>query len=483
MPPLAPENATNYSVSGGILQRLRALPAKLLDVLQRCGNKSVKIAKEDPRRVSHSLKVGLALTVVSLFFFLRRLHDSFGDNALWAVMTVVVVMEFSVGATLGKGLNRILATLLGGFLGVAVQQLSALSGSKEKPILIALFLYIIAAVITFMRFVPQVKARYDYGLTIFILTFSLVAVSGYRDDQILDLAFRRLSTIIIGSFIAIIICVLLFPVWSGDDLHNLLATNLEKLGNFLERSGSHDLQHKSSERPFAKEYESVLSSKTREETLANFARWEPCHGQIRFCHPWKKYLELGNLARQCAYKAEALDVYLRSIIQTSDELGMNIKDSCKSASLECGKALKIISSSVKSMTCLPSTTTKAHIAKAKGSIESIHSLLRSTPYWEGVELMEIVSAATVTSLLSDMVTCIEKIIEAVDEISSLAHFKSCTVMTSTTTTSKPLPLTSEGILKPVLESHDDELRYCVVTINDGYSSTLTKEKEKVLLNP
>ncbi|XP_028764279.1 aluminum-activated malate transporter 8-like [Neltuma alba] len=472
------ENATHYSASRGIMQRLRSLPGKLLDTLAIFGKKLAKIAKDDPRRVTHSLKVGLALTVVSLFFFLRRLYDSFGDNAIWAVMTVVVVMEFSVGATLGKGLNRMLATLLGGFLGAAVQKLSTLSGEKEKPVLISLFLYIIGALITFMRFVPQVKARYDYGLTIFILTFSLVSVSGYRDDQILDLAFKRLSTIIIGSFIAIIICVFLFPVWSGDDLHNLLASNLEKLGNFLEGFGT-DLQPKHSERSFAKEYESVLTSKTREETLANFARWEPCHGQIRFRHPWQRYLELGNLTRQCAYKAEALDVYLRSLILTSNQVGISIKDSCQSASLECGKALKVLSSSVKSMTCLTSTTAKARVAKAKRSIELIHSLLRSEPYWEGVELTEIVAAAAVTSLLSDVIICIESIIEAVDELSSLAHFKR-TVHSPpvTATNSKLQPLAREGILKPVLESH--ELRYCAVTINDGYSSTLTKEIAKVL---
>ncbi|XP_054810912.1 aluminum-activated malate transporter 8 [Prosopis cineraria] len=469
----APENANNYSASRG-MQWLRALPGILWDIVARSGRRSAKIAKDDPRRITHSLKVGLALTVVSSFFFLRRLYYSFGDNAIWAVMTVVVVMEFSVGATLGKGLNRMLATLLGGFLGVGVQQLATLSGGKEQPILIGLFLYIIAALITFMRFVPEVKARYDYGLTIFILTFSLVSVAGYRDNQILNLAFKRLLTIILGSFIAIIICVFFFPVWSGDDLHNLLATNLEKLGNFLEGFGNQDFETKSM-RSFAEEYESVLTSKTREETLANFARWEPGHGQIRFRHPWRKYLELGNLTRQCAYKVEALDVYLWSLIQTRNEIGIKIKDSCQSASLECGKALKILASSVKSITCLPSTTTKARIAKAKGSIELVHSLLRSKPYWEGVELVEIVPAAAVTSLLSDIVICTERIIEAVDELSSSAHFKSTVLSAAvTTTTSKPLPLTREGIVKPALESH--ELHYRAITINnDGYPSTLTKE--------
>lgn len=96
-------------------------------------------------------------------------------------------------------------------------------------------LYIFAAAITtFVRFFPVMKARYDYGLLVFILTFSLVAVSAFRDDGVLDTAHSRLSTIIIGSCIAIIVCICVCPVWIGEDLHNLVAANLEKLGKSLQ---------------------------------------------------------------------------------------------------------------------------------------------------------------------------------------------------------------------------------------------------------
>lgn len=85
-----------------------------------------------------------------------------------------------------------------------------------------------------MKFIPKLKARYDYGLTIFILTYCMVSVSGYRDDQLLEMAHERLSTIIIGSCISIFVGVCIYPVWIGEDLHNLVANNMEKLGNFLE---------------------------------------------------------------------------------------------------------------------------------------------------------------------------------------------------------------------------------------------------------
>ena len=61
-------------------------------------SKSVwQVGADDPRRVIHFIKVGLALSLVSVFYFLRPLFDSFGGNAIWAVMTVVLVFEFTVG--------------------------------------------------------------------------------------------------------------------------------------------------------------------------------------------------------------------------------------------------------------------------------------------------------------------------------------------------------------------------------------------------
>lgn len=71
-------------------------------------------------------------------------------------------------------------------------------------------------------------------MLIFILTFSLVAVSGYRVDEILVLAHQRFTTILIGGATCIIVSIFVCPVWAGEDLHHLLVSNLEKLGNYLE---------------------------------------------------------------------------------------------------------------------------------------------------------------------------------------------------------------------------------------------------------
>lgn len=96
---------------------------------------------------------------------------------------------------------------------------------------------IAAGIATFVRFYPKVKARYDYACLIFNLTFCLITVSAYREDEILDMAHRRMSTILIGGVATVLICIFVFPIWAGEDLHNFTAHNIEKLGVFLEGGG------------------------------------------------------------------------------------------------------------------------------------------------------------------------------------------------------------------------------------------------------
>ena len=71
----------------------KLLPNKIVEMAK----KIKKLGQDDPRRIIHSLKVGLALTLVSLFNYIQPLYDRIGENSIWAVITVILVFEFSVG--------------------------------------------------------------------------------------------------------------------------------------------------------------------------------------------------------------------------------------------------------------------------------------------------------------------------------------------------------------------------------------------------
>lgn len=399
--------------------------------LKSLAKQAKKIAKDDPRKVIHALKVGLALTFISCFYYFQPVYEGFGGSAIWAVMTVVVMFEFTVGETLGKGLNRMLATLVAGMLGLGAHHLATLSGDSGEPVLLSIFVFLIAMTFTFMRFIPRLKARYDYGLSIFILTFSLVAVSAYREAAPLTIAHQRLSTIVIGCSTALFVCVFVSPVWIGEDLKNLIADNTEKLGDFLEGFGDEYFETASSvkegksnksDKPVLNDYQSVLTSKSKEATMANFARWEPPHGRFGLGHPWKQYLKVGNLTRECAYKIEALQRFLASEIQTERELRVTIQEPCMSISMECGNCLKKLSSSIRSMS--QPTHTEPHITSSKTESENLKSIFKNKLWKESnSDLLSVIQAVAMGSLLMDIIICTEEIDKAVQELATLAKFQ------------------------------------------------------------
>lgn len=88
------------SLSSRVWWLFEALPKRLTAKVIETASNTKKLAQDDPRRVTHSIKVGLALSLVSLFYYYQPLYDNFGVSAMWAVMTVVVVFEFSVGKLL-----------------------------------------------------------------------------------------------------------------------------------------------------------------------------------------------------------------------------------------------------------------------------------------------------------------------------------------------------------------------------------------------
>lgn len=344
-----------------------------------------RFVTEDPRKILHGMKVGLSLILVSLFLFVTPLFNSSGGEAVWAIMTVVVIFEFTAGATLYKGINRIFATFLGGLLAFALNSVAILAGHQLEPFIIAFGVFIFGTLATFARFFPKINAGFDYGFMIFILTFSFIAVSGFRATSLWDLfqeSGRRVETILIGCAISILVSTLICPMWAGDDLHNLIIGNLEGLAGSLEGSVTAYFKQSSNKDSdndtLSIGYTRALNSKAREELLAKFAVWEfPAHGQFRFRYPWRQYVKIGANLRCCAYCIEALNGCMNSEIQAPYFLRQRLKVPSINIVAESTQIILELADSIKTMTRISSVQVMTD--RLNRAVEILQNCLTSQP--------------------------------------------------------------------------------------------------------
>ncbi|XP_050230962.1 aluminum-activated malate transporter 12-like isoform X2 [Mercurialis annua] len=315
------------------------------------GREIWKVGRDDPRRVIHALKVGFSLTLVSLLYLLEPLFEGIGQSAIWAVMTVVVVLEFTAGATLCKGLNRGLGTLTAGLLAFAIEYIAQETGHVFRAICIG------AAV--------------------------CVIVSSFRVTNVLKIAHERIYTIAIGCGVCLLMSLLVFPIWSGEDLHNSTISKLEGLAKSIEACVNEYFsdvkkeatQDKLSEDPIYKGYKQVLDSKSQDETLALHASWEPRHSRYSRC-PWQQYVKIGAVLRHFSYTVVALHGCLQTEIQTPRSCRALFKDPCIRVANEVSKALMELANSIRNHRHCSPEILSDHLHEA---LQDLNAAIKSQP--------------------------------------------------------------------------------------------------------
>ncbi|KAE9463968.1 hypothetical protein C3L33_04096, partial [Rhododendron williamsianum] len=313
-----------------------------------------KQSKYDKRKVLHSIKVGIALVLVSLLYLLDPMYDEVGDNAMWAIMTVVVIFEFTAGLCYTwKGFASRYWNTIRWWLGCLVAILADEFGKIGNNIVVGTSVFLFGVAVTYCRLVPSIKRRYDYGAMIFILTFNLVVVSGFRADKIIGLASERYDF----------------------EIERNLKYCCHNAG-CLEEYFTQDNEKETQTKAYFADCRSVLYSKSTDDSLANFARWEPWHGKFGLSYPWDKYLQIGDVLRELSAIIISLRGCLQSPRQPSTTTRHSIMEPCKTVGLHLAWTLGELGESIKKMERCPP---KALVASKLKSMKLELSLILLLP--------------------------------------------------------------------------------------------------------
>jgi uncharacterized membrane protein YccC len=165
----------------------------------------------------HAARITVAALLTSELTLLLRLPQGY-----WAVITTLIVMQASLGGTLGAAVDRVLATMAGagaGVIGAALQQVLSLPES----------------VVLVLACAPMAMLAMQHpSFRLAPVTAAMILIMGGSENAALHTAFDRTLEIALGCVIGVLTAQFVLPSHARGVILGSTATLLELYGNLAQ---------------------------------------------------------------------------------------------------------------------------------------------------------------------------------------------------------------------------------------------------------
>ncbi len=178
------------------------------------GNWLDRLSGEKPRLLVHAFKTTLAAAIAWYVAVALGLHDGY-----WAVITVIIVLQSYVGATVTASRDRAIGTLVGAAVGFAFSLYTTLPWNFLLALLVSTILCVLLGLKNSTRLA---------GVTVVIILIAQKSGTNYT------IAIHRVLEVLLGIAIALAVSTLVLPERARMRLREGLAEEFLQLGVFFE---------------------------------------------------------------------------------------------------------------------------------------------------------------------------------------------------------------------------------------------------------
>ncbi|KAG0766962.1 hypothetical protein G6F16_004744 [Rhizopus arrhizus] len=205
--------------------------------------------RTDPVRYAIKFAVTMELLALMSWLPIEGVNELYNNNhGQWALLSAMVVFNFTVGSTALQCLFRVLATIIGAVCGY----ICLLAGNRnQNPYVVAVLICVFQIPMWYML----LGSKYPRIGFISLLTMAVITSTGYSDRYNEDLfapVWKRTLTAIFAIILVIIVDQLLWPVWARKMVRKhlsdlLIATGIQysKVASLVCQENTQSYRYKS----------------------------------------------------------------------------------------------------------------------------------------------------------------------------------------------------------------------------------------------